>query len=269
MHGRSFWALILIGVGTAFLLSNFGLLPGNAWDFVWPLVLIALGLSFIVGRQPGPRLPRISVDDGLPLAGATSARVNLSHGGGRLLVSAGAPADQLYAGKFGGAVARDVRRVGDQLEVSLRPEAGNWQDWSNPENWGSGRGMLDWAIAFNAAIPLTLSFETGAAKTNLDLSKLRVVDLTLQTGVSDTTVTLPANAGVTRAVVKAGVASVHLAIPEGVAARIVGQMGLGALNVDERRFSRNGKIYESADYTTAANRIDLNIEGGLGAIDVG
>jgi hypothetical protein len=269
MNGRTFWALILILAGVAFLLGNFGILPGNAWDFIWPLVLIALGLHFILGKHPGPRQARESVDDALALGGATSARVTLSHGGGRLLVTAGARADQLYAGHFAGAIARKVRRVGDQLEVTLRPEPGNWQGWSDPRNWGGSQGLLDWTIAFNETIPLTLSFETGAAKTDLDLSKLRVVELSLQTGVSATTVALPANAGATRATVKAGVASVHLSIPDGVAARIVGQMGLGALNVDERRFPRSGKIYESTDYASATNRIDLNVEGGLGAIDVG
>jgi hypothetical protein len=269
MHGRSFWALILILIGVALLLNNFGLLPGNVWELAWPLVLIVLGLSFIVGRQPGPRRARSSVEEALALDGATSARVTVSHGGGRLLVTSGAPSDQLYAGRFGGAIARKVRRVSDQLEVSLRPAGDNWQEWSDPGGWGDGQGRLDWTIAFNAAVPLTLSFETGAAKTDLDLSNLKVVELSLQTGVSATTVAFPTNAGATRAVVKAGVASVHLRIPDGVAARIVGQMGLGALNVDERRFPRNGKLYASADYTTAANRIDLNIEGGLGAIDVG
>jgi hypothetical protein len=91
----------------------------------------------------------------------------------------------------------------------------------------------------------------------------------VQTGVSSTSITLPARAGATRATVKAGVASVHLSIPAGVAARIVGQMGLGALNVDESRFPRHGKIYESPDYASATDRLDLNVEGGLGAIDVG
>ena len=270
MNGRTFWALILILAGVAFLLENFGVLPGNAWDVIWPLVLIALGLSFIIGKPPGPpptrREPSV---DALALDEAKSARITISHGGGRLLVTGGARSDQLYAGRFAGAVARNVHRVGDQLDVTLRPDPGQWQGWSDPRNWGGSQGMLDWTIAFNETIPLTLSFETGAAKTDLDLSKLRVIELKLQTGVSATTVVLPASAGATRATIKAGIASVHLSVPDGVAARIVGQMGLGALNVDERRFPRNGKIYESADYTSATNRLDLNIEGGLGAIDVG
>src|SRR6476660_4783387 len=104
MNGRSFWALILIIAGVAFLLQNFGLLPSNAWNLLWPLVLIAFGLSFILRAQSGARVP--AVDDALALDGATSARVTLSHGGGRLLVTSGARDDQLYAGRFGGAVAR-------------------------------------------------------------------------------------------------------------------------------------------------------------------
>ena len=267
MNGRSFWALILILAGVAFLLENIGILPGNAWDFIWPLVLIALGLSFLFGRG---RRPRSSiVDDTLPLDGATSARVTLSHGGGRLIVTAGGRDDRLYSGRFGGAVARTVRRAGDQLEVTLRPEPRDWTGWAGSWQRGGGEGMLDWTIAFNPGVNLTLSIESGAAKTDLDLSSLRVVELLLQTGVSATTVILPASAGATQATIKAGVASVHLTIPAGVAARIEGQMGLGAFNVDERRFPRNDKIYESPDYASATNRIEVNIQGGLGAINVG
>jgi len=267
MNGRSIWAMILIAAGVAFLLENFGILPGNAWDFIWPLVLIALGLSFLTRRGRGPSFA--IVDDTLPLDGATSARVTLSHGGGRLVVTAGPRDDRLYAGRFGGAVARTVRRTGDQLEVTLRPDPRDWTGWRGSWRWGGGEGMLDWTIAFNPAVDLALSLETGAAKTDLDLSSLRVVELLLQTGVSATTVILPAAAGATRATIKAGVASVHLTIPAGVAARIAGQMGLGAFNVDETRFPRNGKLYESPDYATATNRIDVNVEGGLGAINVG
>jgi hypothetical protein len=230
-------------------------------------VLIAFGLSFILRNPPGPRKP--SVDDALALDGATSARVTLSYGGGRLIVTSGARDDQLYAGRFGGAVARTVRRVDDRLDVALRPELHQWSGWPGSRRWGGDQGMLDWTVAFNPTVPLSLSLETGAARTELDLSNLRVVELTVQTGVSSTSIILPAHAGATRATVKAGVASVHLSVPAGVAARIVGQMGLGALNVDESRFPRHGKIYESPDYASATDRLDLNVEGGLGAIDVG
>ncbi len=39
--------LFLIVLGVAWLLRNLGILPGNFWDYFWPLLIIALGLSML------------------------------------------------------------------------------------------------------------------------------------------------------------------------------------------------------------------------------
>ena len=45
-------------------------------------------------------------------------------------------------------------------------------------------------------------------------------------------------------------------------------MGVGSLNVDERRFTRRGSEYQSEDFATAANRVEIEISGGVGSVDV-
>ncbi|MBZ5635506.1 MAG: cell wall-active antibiotics response protein [Acidobacteriia bacterium] len=40
--------LIIGGIGTVFLLRNLGYIYGNIWEYVWPGVLIAVGLSILV-----------------------------------------------------------------------------------------------------------------------------------------------------------------------------------------------------------------------------
>ncbi|RCH54263.1 hypothetical protein DJ568_13280 [Mucilaginibacter hurinus] len=50
--------VILILLGAAFLLKNFGLLPHIDFHVVWPLVLVAIGISFILSgakKQPWER----------------------------------------------------------------------------------------------------------------------------------------------------------------------------------------------------------------------
>jgi len=52
-----FWGSILTVAGVIWLLQNLGLIPGNLWDFFWPVVLIAWGLSVLTrkgGRWCGP-----------------------------------------------------------------------------------------------------------------------------------------------------------------------------------------------------------------------
>jgi hypothetical protein len=136
-----------------------------------------------------------------------------------------------------------------------------------PWHWGRG-GPLDWSFGLNGEVPLSLDLQTGASDARLDLSDLRVSDLRLQTGASATRLTLPANAGQTRAEVHSGAASVSIRVPEGVAARIRIKSGMAGIAVDRGRFPRTGDTYQSPDYETAPNRVDLYVETGVGSVDV-
>ncbi len=263
MHPRYFWAILLIVGGIVLLLNNLGILSVDIWGVIWPLVLVLLGVGFLVGAV-NRRGSVQTVTDSLHLEEATSARIKFAHGAGRLFVHAGANPNQLYTGTFGGDMNRKVNRSGDRLDVSLSAEPVSWSPWG----WWGGSNGLDWDVALNPVVPLTLEFETGASQTELDLSQLSVADLRLQTGASSTTITMPAQAGMTRARIESGAASVRVRIPDSVAAHISGTMGLGSLEVNRRRFPRKGNAYESEDYTTAPNRIDVQVEGGVGAVQI-
>ena len=107
-------------------------------------------------------------------------------------------------------------------------------------------------------VPLSLRLDVGAAKSTLDLSDLKITDLVLKTGASDTVIRLPKSAGMTSVKVESGAASVKLKVPDGVAARIRSTMGLGSSNIDQRRFPRNGDYYQSPDYDSAVNKGDCS-----------
>jgi hypothetical protein len=117
-------------------------------------------------------------------------------------------------------------------------------------------------------VPLSLSVETGASRNDLDLGDLRVSDLAVRTGASETILRLPRGAGMTRARVDAGAASVRVHVPDGVALRIVGRMQVGTNDVDTRRFPASATGWSSPDYDSAANRVELVISGGLAALQV-
>ena len=51
-HGRGI-GLVMIVVGTLFLLNNLGLLPYRVWDF-WPLLLLLVGASMVWRAMGGP-----------------------------------------------------------------------------------------------------------------------------------------------------------------------------------------------------------------------
>lgn len=45
------FGVFLIVLGGLFLLENMGLLPAGVWGVFWPLVLIALGLRLVMGKN--------------------------------------------------------------------------------------------------------------------------------------------------------------------------------------------------------------------------
>jgi hypothetical protein len=261
-----FWGGILIVIGALLLLNNLGVLDVNLWSLIWPLFLIALGLWILWGFVAGPRSVEAK-EVAIPLEGAGRARVRIRHGAGRLHVSTGAGPGELVTGTFGGGLDYRMRRDGDMLDVEMRVPSDGFPPFFMPWNWGPG-GALDWSFGLNSEIPLSLDLETGASDTRLDLTDLRVTDLRLKTGASATDLTLPANAGHTRVDIGAGVASVNIRVPSGVAARIRVKGGLAAITVDQNRFPRMGDTYQSTDYDTAPNKVDIDIETGVGSIDV-
>jgi hypothetical protein len=262
MRARYFWPVILIVAGVLLLLDNLGWLPGSAWGWIWSIALILLGVSLLWPRQRSAQTTEASV----PLEGAAKAQLTLKHGAGQLSLRAGAASDQLLSGTFGGGVDRDVQHVGDTLAVTLRLPDQDWGNWMWPGMWG--RPQLDWGLTVNPTVPLQLVLDVGVSENVLDLSALRVTDLSIKTGASSTRLTLPAQAGQTQVRIEAGAASLRMEVPAGVAARIRGMMGVGALNVDERRFPRQGGEYQSDDFATAANRVEIEITGGVGSVDV-
>jgi hypothetical protein len=53
-----------------------------------------------------------------------------------------------------------------------------------------------------------------------------------------------------------------------LSARIRASLGAADMKIDETRFPRNGSYYQSPDYETAANTVDISIDAGAASIKV-
>ena len=271
--GPILWGVVFIGLGALFLaqqLSDGAFDVGEFFSRWWPLLLVLLGLWFVfqamferrawAGRsatwrasgRPGSPDQQLSLD----LEGAASADIALSFGAGELTITRG-PAGKLLEGMFGGGVRPEPRGPG-RVRLSGEP----------PWGWGPAWWRRDWRVGVTGDVPLSLTVETGASRNDLDLTDLRLSDLAVRTGASETIVKLPRAAGMTRAKVDAGAASVRVHVPDGVALRIVGRMQIGTNDVDTRRFPPSATGWSSPDYDSAANRVELVISGGLAALQV-
>lgn len=256
------WGLILLLVGVLLLLSNLGVIALDIWSAIWAVLLIVIGLGMLWSVLSGPQGEGEEVR--IPLEGASAASLRLQHGAGRLRVGSGADPQALVEGTFGGGLNRRIRRRGDELDVEMTPLG--FPHVIAPWNWG--REGLGWRVKLNDSVPLSIGLETGASDARLDLSELHVTDLRLETGASSVKVILPAHAGHTDARIGAGAASVSVSVPSDVAARVRAAGGLASIEVDRSRFPRTGAVFQSPDYETAQNRVDLEIKAGVGSVEV-
>ena len=287
--GALFVGVVIFLVGFLFFEGVVGLSGerfGNLTDVAVPLALVGIGVVVLVGAFiPGPwRRPYLVVHDArdraaaergdggtgwaaavpdgraIPLEGADDAEVMVTFGAGHLRIGPAA-GGMLVDGTYAGGVK--VERGGGPGRVRLSPPA-------PPSSWPWDRAPDSWTMGVSSEVPLRLRVETGAAGADLDLGALRLVELRLRTGASETRIALPAAAGFTRVDAEGGAAAIRFRVPDGVAARIRSSIALGSSDVDAVRFPRNadGSGWESPDFASAANRVEIEVRGGIGSVSV-
>ncbi len=251
-NGNLFWGAVLILVG---VLMAFG-----AMRFFWPILLIAVGVWLVAGaylRKGGSgKTKPVAVN----LQGAREMSVRIGHGAGQLRVGAGAASGMALEGECTDNVRLTSQLTGDRLEVRVSGDV-----VIAPFVWNP-RG-LDWNLRLSNEVPFSLELETGANQSTVDLRDLRVTALKLQTGASSTDITLPA-AGILTAEIQMGAAEVKVRVPQGVAARIRSKSGLADVSVDTTRFPHANGIYESPDFGSSPNRVDMTVEAGVGKVSI-
>jgi hypothetical protein len=252
------WPVAWIVVGSILLASTTGTIgtgPGDLITQYWPWVLIILGVWFIIGAFV-PTGRGMTETLAVPLDGATDGYIRIRYGAGNLSVGPAA-AGQLVDGICEGGV---LTRTTGRGRVDLSQDTRYGVPWfDHPSRW---------TVGITTEIPVDLAVEAGASRTTLDLGEVRLRSLDLRTGASETRVRLPRAAGITRVTANAGAASLSIEVPAGVAARIRTRMALGSAQIDQARFPPTSAGYESPDFTTATNRVDIDVQGGVGSLRV-
>lgn len=136
-------------------------------------------------------------------------------------------------------------------------------------NVSFGNSAEHWNLGLAPQLPIMLKLDTGVGSSKLDLNGLYVTSLDLDTGVGGTEVVMPSHAGTVTAKLSGGVGGLTIYIPQGIPARIRSSSGIGGVAINQTRFARvSDELYESADYGTATDRIDLHVDAGIGGITI-
>ncbi|MGE5252151.1 MAG: hypothetical protein ACM3QS_18265, partial [Bacteroidota bacterium] len=116
-------------------------------------------------------------------------------------------------------------------------------------------------------VPMSMALQTGADNAVIDLSGLLLTSLKVETGASQTQITMPGR-GRSRADFNLGAAGLRVIVPPECAARVRVSQGISSVRVDQARFPRQGDVYQSPDFETAANAVDIKIDAGAADITV-
>lgn len=295
--------LTLIFIGGVFLLQNAGILSPSVWGSLWrlwPLLLVVIGLELLFGSRAGWLVAIVGLAATLfalaflsgwtfsttspaqagvaprtfrtDLNGATQASVTVRFGAGQLDVTplADAGTGQLAFMSFDGpsdlAVEPAYTVVGNtgRLEYQL---SGKSAQGFLP----NGQRNAAPRVAINLSPSVQISsfvVQTGATNTNIDLTGLKINNVDMAIGAAAAHVRLP-DSGVTSVHVSGGASTITLEVPPGVAARIRHRGGLSTISVDQSRFPSVGDdVYQSSDWESAQNKVDVNLETGVATIQV-
>jgi hypothetical protein len=199
------------------------------------------------------------------LGAASSADVTIGMGLGQLRIGALAQSSDLIAGEIAypdrNAVTRAFSINGETASFTLREQDSQANSLIKYRD-----DAAIWDLRLNPATPMRLTIETGVGQGTIDLAQLLVTDLDVQIGIGNTTLTLPRQ-GEVQARVEGGVGNTTIRVPAGVAVRLASTTGLGNISVPTN-YWRQGDVAVSPDYETAANRVELTANGGIGNITI-
>jgi hypothetical protein len=287
-YARSFWAVALIAIGALFLLGNFGYF--NGWQFVrlgelWPVLLVLIGVEIVVTRSlPRRTSAAVGAVVALVLVGGLfylalgpaivpgsisssasasvgvlqSAKLDLNVDAATVTINGDAGADQLY-------VARYRYNNGEGAVTNLDRSTGTVRIDMQARTLFPGQDRVRTvALDLNPQIPWSITISGGAMNEVLDLSRIKVSQLTISGDAQQATITLPLASGNVPIDINAGAATVTIHRPVGSGASLAMSGGINDFTADgEHRTTLAGSMtWQSSDYATAADRYSIRVSGG-------
>ena len=274
-----FWPLILIGVGVVWLLGNLGVISGANLSVLfrlWPLFLIAIGLDLLLGRNStvigamiglgtvaliivlmlvGPGLGWATNADAqtdtynAARGDATSARIDLNLGVGAASVYALQNSTDLIDAELRHVGEIDFQVTGETAKTVSLSQRDNTPSFSAfPFFFSSDEQDLHWNVGLSPDVPLDLGLHGGVGQASLDLADLQLSSLTLDIGVGQIDVTLPAMESTYPATIHGGVGETTVTVSAGASVILDVDGGVGGVTID---------VPDGADLHVEAN-------GGLG-----
>ena len=231
-----------------------------------------------------------------PLGGATTARVDINCGPGHLTIDRLAGGEQLLAGgtlqyqEKQGPPIQSLNASNGQVTLTLQGSHASRSGFRWP--WEACRpGAYEWRVHLNPTVSYDITARSDGGNVKLDLAGLVVTRLLAENGGGNMDVLLPnkaANLGVAISTggdnvnveigngttgsnsvdASSGAGNVVVRVPGSMAARIRATSGLGKVIVDPQFSKVDAHTYQSPDYDSAANKVEITLKSGAGNVSV-
>jgi hypothetical protein len=307
-RGLLFWGLALITAGAVALGIQQDVLDrdalAGAWR-LWPVVLIAIGLSIILARTPFAVIGTIVA--ALVLGTAAGALISIGPGVG---CGGDEPTDLAReSGSFGGAASVDLEFNCGTLMVDM----GDGSDWEantgaagdrqprvdaeanalnirSPEGgFNFGEGRQRWEVSLGSEVTYQLDASINAASATLDLGGGRFARLNLDPNAVDLRIDLSdaraddfdlsMNAGSARLQTDAttdlagsismNAGSLKLCTDDAVGLRFTVDANITfSHNLDDAGLTESGDAWQSDGFASAEHQIDIRLEGNAASFEL-
>jgi hypothetical protein len=129
-----------------------------------------------------------------------------------------------------------------------------------------GGGLInEWTVQLANDVPIDLSIITGAGNAELDLGGLDLSKLDIQTGAGVTTVNLDGNWQHDLDVsIEGGVGELTVNLPAGMGVRVNKETALVNVSADGLIVDGNGYVNEA--FGTAPHTLTLDLQAGIGSV---
>jgi hypothetical protein len=126
----------------------------------------------------------------------------------------------------------------------------------------------EWDLAFNRNVALDLNVSTGAGGATLNVGKLNIQSLQVNTGVGESVVDLTGDTPShdVDVDITGGAADTTLRLPAGVGVQVKVENGTGSVSASNLR--QNGNVYTNDEYGKTAASIHATIKMGVGDIHI-
>ena len=234
------------------------------------VIILALLLSTVAGCAPSG--DPLTEDFAEPLNGATAAKLDIDAGDGNLTVDTLTGGESLLAGgtlqyfESQGLPARTL--VAFNGEATLTLQGGKATQSGIRLPWAACNGATEWQIHLNPTVPSYLAAHSNGGNIKLNLAGMTLTRLSTDTGGGNVEVVLPDSAADLSVTAKSGAGNVIVHVPSGVAAKIHATTGAGKVIVGSPFSKIDDHTYQSPDYDSAAQKVEITLDSGAGNVQV-